>query len=139
MKKLNIDWVIHLVANGACCEQCGEIETGFKEYLCNAHTHGMERYDHPDFQMVLAAEPNEIGRILNSFGLMVQNGYKFKDGEYVAGIYEDCVVRLQKFQENDREVLRVIIPDRNNIFPEDPRCEEPYCYQLLPTSELEEE
>ena len=139
MKKFNIDWVIHLVANGACCEQCGEMETGFKEYLCNAHTHGMARYDHPDFQMVLAAEPNEIGRILNSFGLMVQNGYKFKDGEYVAGIYEDCVVRLQKFQENDREVLRVIIPDRNNIFPEDPRCEEPYCHQLLPTSELEEE
>ena len=51
MKKLNIDWVIHLVANGARCEQCGEIETSFKEYLCNAHTHGMARYDHPDFQM----------------------------------------------------------------------------------------
>ena len=31
MKKLNIDWVIHLVANGACCEQCGEIETSFKK------------------------------------------------------------------------------------------------------------
>lgn len=47
-----IDWVIHLVANGAC-DECGEIETGFLPYMCNAHTHGLERYGHLDFQMVL--------------------------------------------------------------------------------------
>ena len=138
MSKNKIDWIIHLVANGAICAECGDVESGFKENLCNAHTHGLSKYGHPDFQMVLATAPHEICRILNSFGLMVQGGYKFKDGEYIAGIYEDCVVRLQKFWETDREVFRVIIPDRNNIFPEDPRCEEPYCHQLLKTSELEE-
>lgn len=44
-----IDWLIHLVANGAC-DECGEVETDFLPYMCNAHTHGLERYGHLDFQ-----------------------------------------------------------------------------------------
>ena len=35
----NIDWIIHLVANGAC-DECGKEEKGFLPYTCNAHTHG---------------------------------------------------------------------------------------------------
>ena len=35
-----IDWLIHLVANGAC-DECGEVETDFLPYMCNAHTHGL--------------------------------------------------------------------------------------------------
>lgn len=59
----NIDWIIHLVANGAC-DECGKEEKGFLPYTCNAHTHGMEKYDHPDFQVVLSLPPREIGRIV---------------------------------------------------------------------------
>ena len=29
-----IDWLIHLVANGAC-DECGEVETDFLPYMCN--------------------------------------------------------------------------------------------------------
>ena len=72
-----IDWVIHYVANGAVCAKCGKVETGFIPNFCNAHTHGMEKYHHPDFQMVLDAGPSEICRILNTFGLAVQNGSRF--------------------------------------------------------------
>ena len=60
-----IDWLIHLVANGAC-DECGEVETDFLPYMCNAHTHGLERYGHLDFQMVLFLPTEEIGRILNT-------------------------------------------------------------------------
>ena len=67
-KDKKIDWIIHLVTNGAQCEECGEVESGFLPYMCNAHTHGMERYNHLDFQIVLNYPPNEIGRILNEFG-----------------------------------------------------------------------
>ena len=84
MSKKKVDWIIHIVGNGIVCEECGKVENGFKENLCNAHTHGMARYSHPDFQMVLATAPHEIGRILNSFGLMVQNGYRFTNGESTA-------------------------------------------------------
>ena len=130
-----IDWVIHLVANGAC-DECGEIETGFLPYMCNAHTHGLERYGHLDFQMVLFLPTEEIGRILNTLGLRVQSGERFRSGDMVSGIYEDCDVRLDEYEETGRKVLRVIIPDANNISPEEGDCMLPYCLQFLKTDEL---
>ena len=130
-----IDWVIHLVANGAC-DECGEIETGFLPYMCNAHTHGLERYGHLDFQMVLFLPTEEIGRIFNTLGLRVQSGERFRSGDMVSGIYEDCDVRLDEYEETGRKVLRVIIPDANNIFPEEGDCMLPYCLQFLKTDEL---
>ena len=130
-----IDWVIHLVANGAC-DECGEIETGFLPYMCNAHTHGLERYGHLDFQMVLFLPTEEIGLILNTLGLRVQSGERFRSGDMVSGIYEDCDVRLDEYEETGRKVLRVIIPDANNIFPEEGDCMLPYCLQFLKTDEL---
>ena len=130
-----IEWVIHLVANGAC-DECGEIETGFLPYMCNAHTHGLERYGHLDFQMVLFLPTEEIGRILNTLGLRVQSGERFRSGDMVSGIYEDCDVRLDEYEETGRKVLRVIIPDANNIFPEEGDCMLPYCLQFLKTDEL---
>ena len=130
-----IDWVIHLVANGAC-DECGEIETGFLPYMCNAHTHGLERYGHLDFQMVLFLPTEEIGRILNTLGLRVQSGERFRSGDMVSGIYEDCDVRLDEYEETGRKVLRVIIPDANNIFPEEGDCMLTYCLQFLKTDEL---
>ena len=135
----NIDWIIHLVSNGAVREECGKVKSSFHPSLCNAHTHGMEKYNHPDFQMVLRASNEEISRILNTLGLRVQQGERFYDGAYVAGIYEDCCVRLQEFEETGRKVLRVIIPDGNNIFPENPACAAPYNLQLLKTEKLSKE
>ncbi len=135
---LNIDWIIHLVANGAVCYDCGKAENTFLPYLCNAHTHGMEKYNHPDFQMILRTSNEEICRILNTLGMRVQQGERYYDGAYVTGIYEDCCIRLQEFEECGRKVLRVIIPDGNNIFPESPECAYPYNLQLLATEELSE-
>lgn len=135
----NIDWIIHLVANGAECKGCGKTESSFLPYLCNAHTHGMEKYNQPDFQMILRTSNEEICRILNTLGLRVQRGERFYDGAYVTGIYEDCCIRLQEFEETGRKVLRVIIPDGNNIFPESPQCGYPYNMQLLETEELSRE
>ena len=131
-----IDWVIHCCANGIC-DACGKKETGFLPYLCNAHTHGMEKYGNMDFQLVLFLPYEEIGRILNTLGLRVQAGERFRTGDFVSGIYEDCEIRLDEYEETGRKVLRVIIPDKHNIFPEDERCMEVYRNQLLETDELE--
>ena len=105
-------------------------------YTCNAHTHGMEKYGHMDFQLVLKTHPAEIGRILNTFGLWVQSGRRFKAGDMVSGIFQDCNVRLDEFEETGRTVLRIIIPDDENRFPEDEKCMEVYRLQLLETDEL---
>lgn len=135
---MEIDWMIHLVANNKKCEVCGETEYRFKQYACNAHSHGMEKYNHKDFQMVLLFPPKEISRIINSLCMNVSKGQRYKDGDLVYGIYEDCPVKLVEFEETGRKVLRVIIPDKNNAFPDDPNCQEVYRMQLLETSELYE-
>lgn len=123
------------MANGAC-DDCNNIETGFLPYACNAHTHGMIRYGHMDFQLVLRIKDEEIARILNTLGLRVQSGEVFHAGDYVSGIYEDCDIRLDEFEETGRKVLRVIIPDGNNIFPEDEHCMPVYRLQMLQTEDL---
>lgn len=133
--KQRYDWIIHVVANGAC-DDCGKEETSFLPYTCNAHTHGMEKYLHPDFQMVLFLPVHEIGRILNTMGERVRNGERFKAGDLVSGIYEDCMVRLDAFEETERTVLRVIIPDKYGLFPENPQCMDIYNLQKLPTDML---
>ena len=129
----SVDWIIHLVANGVVCEVCGKTESSFIPGFCNAHTHGMEKYGHLDFQMVLRCQDAEIAYILNSLGRAVQNGARFSDGQYVTGIFEDCAIQLKEFEESGRTVLRVIIPDGNNSFPDEFGCQYPYIMQLMET------
>ena len=130
-----IDWIIHC-CNGAACSECRTVETGFISHTCNAHTHGMEKYHHMDFQMVLFLPFEEIGRILNTLGLRVQAGEWFQSGDMVSGIYEDCDIRPDAYEETARTVLSVMIPDKYNIFPEDEQCMPVYRLQLLKTEEL---
>ena len=132
-----IDWIIPMIGNGVYCAECGKVENSFPEYICNAHTHGMAKYHHPDFQMVIHTEPELMGYVLNEFGIRVQSGQQFKAGDLVEGIFLDCPVRLDEFEECGRKVLRVIIPDGKNRFPEDPACDYPYSFQLMPTDQLE--
>ena len=91
----------------------------------------MERYQHPDFQVVLNFPPEHIAYLLNSMGLRVQKGEHFTAGTFVNGLYSDCPIRLDQFRETGRDVLRLIIPDRHNRFPEDAACEPKYKVQLF--------
>jgi len=116
-----VDWIIHGVCDGQ---------------FVNFHTHGMEKYGHMDFQMVLPYPHKELCRIINTFGLKVQDGERFKDGDLVKGIYEECDVRLNEFEETGRTVLRIIVPDKYNHFPDEVGCEYPYTIQILPTDFL---
>ena len=72
-----VDWIIHYVFD----------DPGPYPYLCNAHTHGMEKYHHPDFQMVLNLSRKHICYLLNTLGRRVQNGENFHDGDMVSGLY----------------------------------------------------
>ena len=134
--KRKIDWIIHAVCNSIACADCGKIEKSFIPGACNFHTHGLAKYGHPDLQIVIEYPPQEIARILNTIGLRIQDGARFSAGDLIQGIYEDCDVRLDTFEETGRNVLRVIIPDKFNRFPEDPNCEHPYNLQAFPTDML---
>ncbi len=137
-KPLPPDWIIHFLGNGVQCVQCGEIEYRYPEYICNAHTHGMDKYGHLDFQMVIHAATKEVCYVLNTLGNRVRNGQTFKAGDMVEGIFLDCSVRLDEFIEDGRPVLRVIIPDGQNRFPEDPHCKYPYSFQTFTEEFMEE-
>lgn len=127
-----IDWIIHLVANGVCCGECGEVENGFLPNMCDAHTHGMDKYGHQEFQMILMIGPELICYILNELGLRVQAGERFHDGDAVSEIIKDYDVRLKEVEVEGKRLLRVVVPDAQNRFPDDPQCAEYYNQQHQP-------
>lgn len=130
-----INWTIKLYGNGICPD-CEHVESAFLPMTCNAITCGMEIYDHPNFQLVLRFKNEEIARILNTLGLRVQEGERFNPGDYISGIYEDCDIRLDPHTVSGQKVLRIVIPDKYNRFPEEKECMEMYKVQLLKTEDL---
>lgn len=132
-----IDWIIHLVVNGVACADCGKRHYEFLPYTCNVHTHGMEKYGHLDFQIVLELSQKMQMYILNTLGLRVQAGEKFKAGDIVSGICQGYDLKLVEMQEAERTVLRVLIPDEAHKFPDDEGCDALYTLQSLPTEELQ--
>lgn len=129
------DWDIHYVSNGEECSECGKTESSFPEYICDAHTDGMAKYGHLDFQVVINYGPREVFRLLNTMGLRVRHGEKFANGDQVSGLYEDCKVRLREITDcNGNPILRLVISDRQNRLPE--QSEPPFTYQMLATGIL---
>lgn len=131
-----IDWVIIIEANDCGCDICGKRENNFIKGFCNATTDGMFRYKHPEFQLVLQLEYKLLLYSLNSLGLKVQAGRKFQDGDLVDELFEGYQAQLKEIEEDGKKILRVIIPDPNNRFPDDPKCQLEYSYQALPIKDL---
>lgn len=71
------------------------------------------------------------GRIISVKESVGKHRYVIRDGDMVSGLYTDCDILLKKVRETGRDVLRLIIPDKYNHFPEDPDCKEPYKHQEL--------
>lgn len=131
-----IDWIIALECNGCKCDMCGEIEYNFVDGFCNAHTYGMFKYGHPEFQLVLHMDHKMILYTLNMLGLRVQAGEIFKDGDIIKDLFEGYNALLKEFEYNGQKMLRVIIPDPNHKFPNDEGCQLEYSYQALPIEDL---
>ena len=136
IKKPDPKWVVHLARNGMLCECCGEMENSFSPYACNCHTHGMEQYNHLDFQIVLDFDNDIIMSILNYFCQCVHDGERFHDGDIVENLSPNFPLQLQEFEESGRKILRVIIPDEKNRFPGDQGCSYPFTIQGVDTNLL---
>lgn len=135
MGERKLDWDIHYISNNVECSDCGKREKAFPNYICDAHTHGMSKYDHMEFQLVIDYGPQEICRLLNTMGLRVRHGERFAGGDHVSGLYEDCEVQLREVTDCDgNPILRLVIPDRQNRLPE--QSEAPFTYQMLATGIL---
>lgn len=135
MQDNKIDWIVHYVGNGVPCDECGKVEDCFPEYICDAHTHGMNKYGHLEFQVVIAYGLQETGRLLNEMGFKVMCGERFKDGDRISGLYLDCdIIIKQTFDYYGKPILRLVIPDKENRLPTDSMP--PFSYQDFDTRML---
>ena len=107
----------------AYMEKCGFFSHFVDEELdgfVNYHTHGFSKtWNHPDFQMVIPIEHALANEIFWDFAERVKNGEKFKPGDQVDKVIRNYPVRLARATEGNREVLRIIYPDKNGLFPGD--------------------
>lgn len=77
----------------------------------NAHTHGLENFDHLNFQVVVPLPENVLNGIFVGLVDLVKSGEKFKHNQKVDGVIKNYQVKLFKTKEDGRDVLRVILPD----------------------------
>lgn len=103
-------WYVHYVGDDR------DVPTGY-----NAHTHGLvEKYGHPDLQIVCPL-PSQVAH--GTFWNIVDRiaaGEKFKNGDIVGNIAGNGYkVKFVNAWENDRPVLRVIIPDKHHNLDRD--------------------
>ncbi len=133
--KEKVDWIFHYVSNNAVCDICGKQESSFPQYICDAHTHGMSKYGHLEFQVVIDYGAEEVGRLLNEMGRRVQSGQRFKNGDVVKGLYLDCDITLCEMSDsNGKAILRLMIPDKQNRVPDEaeyPHSMQIFCTQML--------
>jgi hypothetical protein len=90
-------------------------------YEFNCHTHGlMKTYNHPDLQIVLRLNPAIAQNILSSFVEQIKSGTQFQHGSLVNHIIRNFNVLLINAVEDGRNVLRIILPDKEgNLEPQE--------------------
>ena len=103
-------WYVHYVGADE------DVPTGY-----NAHTHGLvEKYGHPDLQIVCPLPPQVAHGTFWNIVNRIAAGEKFKNGDIVENIAGNGYkVKFVNAWENDRLVLRVIIPDKHHNLDRD--------------------
>lgn len=97
----------------------------------NVHTHGLENFQHENFQIVLNLPQAVCQNILKNFVDRVKDGEKFKSDDVVENIIKSPYkVRLTTAVESGRNVLRIILPDKDGNLSQETQ-EPPYDMQWL--------
>ena len=106
------DWVIHLVKDA----------DNFKEYRCDCHTHGLNKYGHKELQITINLEPHFLGYLLNNLGKLIIDGKELQEGDKVFGLFQDPEMPIGFINAKDdfgEDILRVWIPDNDGkVYPD---------------------
>lgn len=87
----------------------------------NYHTHGFrDTWGHDDLQIVIPIPPNIANNLFWTFADRVKAGERFAPDARVDKIVHGHQVILKKAKDGERDVLRIILPDKNGRFPKDP-------------------
>jgi hypothetical protein len=79
----------------------------------------MEKWNHPDLQIVVPMPHKMANEILNFLVNKIKAGTTFLPGERDYSLLTDIPVTFKEFTENERRVLRVIMPDENGCVDND--------------------
>lgn len=95
-------------------------DDGETHYGVNVHSHGMEAYDHLDFQVVFPIDERLAHHFIADLIERVKKGEKFQHGQRVSQILKNYDILLLEANEAGRAVLRLILPDEEgNLTKED--------------------
>ena len=132
-------WDIALTENGGICEICGKpVGNPYLDGIMWATTHGLEElYNHLDFELVVSMPEQYACQILNMLGARVQSGEVFSDGQTLNDVLQHYPVKIKRMDSYGADKLRIIVPDRNGLWPEDAGCEYPYSLQIMSMKALE--
>jgi hypothetical protein len=116
-----VGWYAHYVI-----DKDEQSPTGF-----NAHTHGLpESFNHLDLQIIISMPPNLAHNIFFNVVEEIVNGTIFEENKISDKILKNYNVTFRKVKECNREVLRIILPDKDNNVLKD-EIKEPYNIQWL--------
>jgi hypothetical protein len=87
----------------------------------NYHTHGFrETWRHDDFQIVFPLSPEIAHGIFWNLAHRVKDGDRFSDGQSADKIIgKEMIIKFKASTEAGRSVLRVLLPDKDGLFPGD--------------------
>ena len=95
--------------------------------LINCHTHGLkESFGHEELQVVLPINQRIVSGVIHSAVNLIRKGKKFSDGDRIGCVLEGYDVLIKRVLEDDRVVMRLILPDAVGKFPGDEGCGEYY-------------
>lgn len=99
----------------------------------NLHTHGIPAsLDHPDVQVTMFLPPNVFGPIIHSVYDKIKEGTKLETGVQYDWVLDGMLVEFAWATENERDVLRMILPDKEGNTSKD-TIALPYGNQLVGT------
>lgn len=124
----NPGWFIHAIQ--------GDSEYPFD---CNFHTHGLQQnYEHLDLQIICPVDHRMIATVFTTLAGRIKDGEVFESGQIVDDVLGPIPFKLEKVSEDDREVLRIIFPDKEGNV-ESWSIQKPFNKQYFDIIELEED
>lgn len=110
---------IHMVTDGTC-EKCKGEGNSFHKYMCDAHSHGMDKFGHRELQMVLLIDQKLIAYAINSVAeKILDEDIKPKDKLVISNVF-GCDIRLDEATDKDGKLLwRIVVPDEKGKYPEE--------------------
>jgi len=97
------------------------------------HTHGLEQSQggHYDLEITLPVSGEDAAEVISNVVDKIKKGKEFRDGDIVSGILVGYDVKFVKRKESGRDILRILLPDRDGRYPEHADCDPRFSEQDL--------